>query len=426
MGASVEECRANIRTTINLLQSLGFIINFSKSHLIPSSRCKYLGFTFDSIEQSISIPPSRRKKLWHLTENLAQKSTCAIREFASLIGSLVSVCPAIQYGLLYTKALEREKFLALVNNNEDYSKFMRLPSHLQADFSWWTSILNDTNQSNGIRSGKFVREIFSDASLNGWGASCGELRTHGWWSKSDLALHINALELKAALDHPMVRRFCKGVAVLKPPRSRYDYIWDPAPVIAKLALMYPYDSLSLAFITKKLVFLLALGSGQRAQTFAAIRLSQTSLNEKLIIRIPDRIKTSALGRYQPLLCFSRFASHANLCIVHLFEHYLDRTKELRPPTCDFVFISLSKPFKAVTSQTISRWIKQTLKECGVNTAIFSAHSTRHASTSCAAKKGVSLDLIKRAAGWTGESQVFTNFYNRPIISSEDFGNSVLI
>ncbi|KYN21158.1 hypothetical protein ALC57_06474 [Trachymyrmex cornetzi] len=197
MGASAEECRANIRTTINLLQSLGFIINFSKSHLIPSSRCKYLGFTFDSIEQSISIPPSCRKKLWHLTRNLAQKFTCAIREFASLIGSLVSVCPAVQYGLLYTKALEREKFLALVNNNEDYTKFMRLPSHLQADFS---SILNDINQSNGIRSGKFDREIFSDASLNGWGASCGELRTHGWWSKSDLALHINALELKAAFN----------------------------------------------------------------------------------------------------------------------------------------------------------------------------------------------------------------------------------
>jgi hypothetical protein len=227
-------------------------------------------------------------------------------------------------------------------------------------------------------------------------------------------------------NHPMVRRFCKGVAVLKPPCPRYDYVWDPAPVLAVLASIYPYESLSLEVITRKLVLLLALGSGQRVQTLSSIRLSQISLNENLTIRIPDRIKTSAPGRYQPLLCFARFESHENLCIVRLLEHYLSRTKDLRPSTCDFLFISLSKPFRAVTSQTISRWIKQALRECGVDTSVFSAHSTRHASTSRAAGRGVSLDIIKRAAGWTGESRVFANFYNRPIINPVDFSNAVLL
>jgi len=156
-------------------------------------------------------------------------------------------------------------------------------------------------------------------------------------------------------NHPLVKRFCKGFAVLKPPRPRYDYVWDPAPVIAVLASIYPYESLSLEFITRKLV-LLALGSGHRAQTLSSIKLSQISLNENLIIRTPDRIKTSAPGRYQPLLCFSRFPNDENLCIVKLVEHYINRTKELRPPTCDSLFISLSKPFRPVTSQTISRWI----------------------------------------------------------------------
>lgn len=225
---------------------------------------------------------------------------------------------------------------------------------------------------------------------------------------------------------PMVRRFCKGVSVLKPPRPRYDYVWDPAPVIAKLSSVYPYDSVALDVITKKLVLLLALGTGHRIQTLASLRISQISLDEKLIIRIPDRIKTSAPGRPQPFFCFSRFENHKNLCIVHLMEHYLKRTRMLRPSSCDFLFISFNKPFKAVTSQTVGRWIKQELKECGINTSVFSAHSTRHASTSRAAEKGVSLDLIKRAAGWTGESQIFAKFYNRPIVSPEDFSNAVLL
>nr|XP_012214762.1 PREDICTED: uncharacterized protein LOC105667509 [Linepithema humile] len=694
LGSSADECRANILASVNLLQSLGFVINFSKSHLDPSPRCKYLGFIFNSIKQSLSIPDTRRENLLHLTIHLAQKSRCRIREMASFIGSLISVCPAVQYGLLYTRAFERKKFLALRRNNADYSTFMDIPLELQIDFSWWINIFSDSNQSNKICSNNFVREIFSDASLNGWGAACGDLRTHGWWSESDQVLHINALELKAAFhglrcfaadlhdcdillrvdnttalayinkfgsiqfphlsaiareiwqwcedrnififasyiasiensiadtesriadpdtewslsegafqevlktfgpfnvdlfaslinnkcdsyvswfpdpgsiavdaftlswrdfsfyafppfillprvlrkivedeatgtdptsivenafpggreiireafkerlvppgaipallaslseatikqysyplriwwnfcqrhqtplfspsvsqmleflahelphissfsslntmrsavslisnneigNHPMVRRFCKGVAVLKPPRPRYDYVWDPAPVLSKLALIYPYESLSLEIITKKLALLLALGSGHRAQTFASIRLSQVSLKEKLIIRIPDRSKTSAPGRYQPLLCFARFQDHDNLCIVLLMEHYINRTRGLRSPSCDSLFISYRKPFKAISSQTISRWIKQILEECGVNTAVFSAHSTRHAATSRAADKGVTLDIIKRAAGWTGESRVFANFYNRPIVNPEDFSNTVL-
>jgi len=54
---------------------------------------------------------------------------------------------------------------------------MEIPFYLQVDFSWWIDILADNNQSNKIRSGRLVREIFSNVSLNGWGAACGELRT---------------------------------------------------------------------------------------------------------------------------------------------------------------------------------------------------------------------------------------------------------
>lgn len=106
-----------------------------------------------------------------------------------------------QYGLLYTKRFEREKFLALVRNNEDYSARMDISSHLQENFKWWSDIFSNPLQSNKIRSGRFVREIFTDASLNGWGASCRDERTRGWWSKCEkLTLHINSLELKAAFN----------------------------------------------------------------------------------------------------------------------------------------------------------------------------------------------------------------------------------
>lgn len=104
--------------------------------------------------------------------------------------------------------------------------------------------------------------------------------------------------------------------------------------------------------------------------------------------------------------------------------YLEITKDLRPPSYDNLFISWSKPHRAVGQQTISRWIRTGLEECEVRTDLFSAHSTRHASTSSAAQKGVSLELIKRAAEWSGQSRVFANFYHRPIVNPEDFSEGV--
>ncbi|XP_077275913.1 uncharacterized protein LOC143904826 [Temnothorax americanus] len=222
-------------------------------------------------------------------------------------------------------------------------------------------------------------------------------------------------------NYPTIKRFCRGISTLKPPRPRYDFVWNPAPVIAKLSSIYPYEGVSL-----KLILLLALATGHRAQTFFLLRILQISLNDKLIIRVPDRIKTSAPGRSQPFFMLSRFVNQENLCIVCLMEHYMENTKDLRPSSCDFLFISLSKPHKAVSSQTISRWIRSGLEDCGIDTSIFSAHSTRHASTSQASSRGVPLDFIKRAAGWTGESRVFANFYNRPPINPEEFSNSVLL
>lgn len=199
-GSSFQECRDNVTASVSLLQSLGFMLNYSKSRLIPAVRRQYLGFIFDSEEQSITIPSERRNQLLILTTKLARKSQCTIREFASFIGSIISVCPAVPYGLLYTKNFEREKVISLHNSHDDFSATMHIPPYLQNDFAWWINVFANPQQTNTDRSGHYIREIFSDASLNGWGASCGDLRLHGWWSEKDKTLHINSLELKAAFN----------------------------------------------------------------------------------------------------------------------------------------------------------------------------------------------------------------------------------
>lgn len=102
--------RINITKTVDLLKSLGFIINVKKSCLLPNTFCKYLGFIINSKAFTVELPNEKRLRLLTMTQKIARQATNKIREFAQLIGSLVACCccPAMQYGWLYCKQLERQ------------------------------------------------------------------------------------------------------------------------------------------------------------------------------------------------------------------------------------------------------------------------------------------------------------------------------
>jgi len=236
---------------------------------------------------------------------------------------------------------------------------------------------------------------------------------------------ISLLSLEELGSHTLVKSFFKGVAVLKPQRPRYEFIWDPSPVLAHLASWFPHESLTLKTISYKLVTLLALTTAQRMQTLAAIRLSNITFADVLLIKITARLKTSGIGRSQPLLSFRPFSDKPELCVYSLVKCYLEMTQGLRQEDCDIFFISFCSPHKPVSAQTLGRWVKSRLSAAGIDTSVFSAHSTRHASTSFAASRDVNVDEIRRTAGWSKSSEVFARFYNRPIVNGNSFQSAIL-
>lgn len=195
LGESYEQCLRNTRFVVNLLESLGFIINREKSCFIPSNRQTFLGFIFDSTVMQMMLPTEKKVNILKQANHFRQKHFCKIREFASFIGTLVSACPAVKYGWLYIKALEREKFMALIQNSGNFDEIMVVPHYLHEDLLWWEQ--NILKSVNDIRTDVFAKEIFTDASLTGWGACCDLEKTHGFWSELDKKLHINILELRA-------------------------------------------------------------------------------------------------------------------------------------------------------------------------------------------------------------------------------------
>lgn len=188
----------------------------------------------------------------------------------------------------------------------------------------------------------------------------------------------------------------------------------------------PNKTISLEHLTYKLAILIALATGQRVQTLANIEVKNiVQCDDKIEIKITSRLKTSGRGRIQPTLVLPFYSEDESICPARTLIEYLNRTNNMRQES-RHLFITLKKPFRDATSQTIARWLKIILENSGLDTSRFTAHSTRHASTSAAARKGVSFDTIRLAAGWTEKSSVFAKHYNRPLIQKDtNFATSVL-
>ncbi|KAJ8921724.1 hypothetical protein NQ315_010634 [Exocentrus adspersus] len=651
---------------------------------------------YNSDSMTISLPEEKKFRLIELLKRLLSLRECRIREFAKIIGTLVSACPAVNYGFLHTKLFERHKYLALKQSRGNYDEKMEISSELSSEINWFINILPKSFKS--IRVNSYNMEIFSDASRSGWGAYCAGNSTFGFWTRDESKFHINYLELlavyfallcfaskqsncnilcrvdnttavasinrmgsvqfqnlnnitqkiwrwcetrniyifasyintkenveadiasrqnhketewslsqkafqkilskfgtpsidlfasrvnkkcskfvswrrdpeafqvdaftmswsvlyfyafppfsmvlrtlqkliedkaegivvvplwisqpwypifesllvrpfpggrevirkalllgavpKNSLDiclssitpatlkqyntglklwwefcsrlgsNPYnvsapkvleflteqyknnasygtlnsyrsaiaqiagpdlgqdlrVKRFFKGVFGVRRPLPRYENTWDPGIVINYLRTL-KNGELDLEMLTKKLVTLLALATGQRIQTLGCIELDNILVrDDRIEIKIVQRIKTSAPNRSQPFLILPFFNSDPNVCVAKLLLKYLHKTQELRN-TCNHLFVTHKKPHNKATTQSISRWIKDVLHKSGLDTTIFKAHSTRHAATSAAARKGVNFDSIRLAAGWTQNSSTFANFYNRPLVKN---------
>lgn len=300
--------------------------------------------------------------------------------------------------------------LSLASISDSSWKQYESPLH-----KWWKFCITnqlDVFSQNFTHILSFLTEQFNE------GASQGTINCY----RSALSLLLGP---EVGSD-PGIKRFCKGVGNKRPSKPKYNDTWNPKVVLDHLEEWPANDSLGLKQLTLKLVILLALTTGQRMQTLSLIDIRNIKENDDHIkIKIPERIKTSGRNKKQPTLTLPFFTQNRKLCVATTLQDYLKVTKNLRSDT-EHLLISFQRPHGEVTAQTISRWIKEILQKCDIDTDTFSAYSTRHASTSAAKRSGVNIDTIKQTAGWTKESKVFAEFYNLELVDDKTkFAKAIL-
>ena len=172
------------------------------------------------------------------------------------------------------------------------------------------------------------------------------------------------------------------------------------------------------------LLLVALLSGQHCQTVHALTINGMRItNDTVHFEIAKLMKTSKPGKHQGHLELKSYPLDRCLCVVTCLRQYVKLTEPIRAGH-DPLWLSYSKPFKPVSRDTVRRWIKNILEKAGVNTKVFSAHSTRAAATSAAHLNNVPINIIMEAAGWSRES-TFRTFYDKPVTRDVNFGEQLV-
>jgi hypothetical protein len=165
-----------------------------------------------------------------------------------------------------------------------------------------------------------------------------------------------------------------------------------------------------------------LPNGQIIDTFTQVRndiyflcVLQQKYPEGVVFNLAALTKTVKKGEVLKSCFHPRFNEEPDLCPCTCLEEYEGRTSIYRvspPDQANLLFLSLIRPFKPVSSSTIARWVKEVSSLSGIYTTKFKAHSTRGASATVAADRGISISEILQLGHWSQES-TFQKFYYRP-------------
>lgn len=188
-----ETLRSQVEYTVQLLESLGWQINYKKCVLIPQKEIQYLGITWDPHLNYKKLPIQKQNSLKEKILRLLNKGNANLKETQSLIGSLNFASIVVPYGRLHFR-----KLLELSNRllESDPLTVSPLPKAVNSELVWW---LANYQKSSLIHQPMVSHYISTDASGSGWGAQLDNAKLSGSWTPQEQTLHSNHKEMLAIL-----------------------------------------------------------------------------------------------------------------------------------------------------------------------------------------------------------------------------------
>ncbi|XP_070196565.1 uncharacterized protein [Littorina saxatilis] len=190
-----EACSAHTRLTLCQAHELGFSVNQAKSELTPSQSFTYLGMRFHTVDWSVRPSQRRIDKLQNLVKSLVSQKQAPVRELASVLGQMESMATLVPLGRVHKRPFQAALSSVWNPASQGWQVSVQLDSWFQQTTAQWLEPW--ISQGVLITPPPPEEDLFTDASLSGWGAHLSHHTASGTWTSGQALSHINVLELEA-------------------------------------------------------------------------------------------------------------------------------------------------------------------------------------------------------------------------------------
>ena len=193
-GLLSEQVLLALETVLQLCGTLGIVVNWEKSQLIPTQRMVYLGVVLDSISFRASPALERVEKLLSIGDVFLSCVRQPVSSWLELLGVLLSMIQLVPGGRLRMRSFQFT--LRKHWNHVDQSVLVEWTPEICQDLDWW---LDRDRLERGVSLEQVspLLDLWSDASDVGWKAHLDKEVASGLWAPEELDISINVRELLA-------------------------------------------------------------------------------------------------------------------------------------------------------------------------------------------------------------------------------------
>ena len=190
---------AHTTTLLETVQSLGFLVNWEKSELVPTRCPTYLGAEVDIPNQVARPSKERVRAIVALAVSLRRMRRVRARGWLQFLGHLASLVDVLQNCRLHMRPLQLHLLRFFRPGTSSLRTWIPIPREIKILLLPWS-------RESFLRQGKPLRtpipsiSVTTDASLLGWGGHCLDQVASGDWASLRSVPHINVLELMAVVN----------------------------------------------------------------------------------------------------------------------------------------------------------------------------------------------------------------------------------
>ena len=217
-------------------------------------------------------------------------------------------------------------------------------------------------------------------------------------------------------QHPTISQLMKGMFNRRPPQAKYTDTWDVELVLSRFRNMPENHDLELRELSLKLVMLLAITTASRSSELHKIQVSTlVDKGDEIQFHIAGLTKSRKVGEGPMVIRVAQYEPEGKLDVTDCVRTYLGKTAVIRQPGVagDQLLISFIPPHGPLAPSSVARWLKWGLRDAGIDTSKYQAHSTRAAATSKAALEGLNMSQILQQANWS-RAATFKKYYHKSV------------